>query len=131
MKYVIVFTALLLTMIFAACSKDKGGGGANPYNGYAQGPYAPGYNPYCGQGQIPAVPYNNYYQGQPVQNVNCYNQNQFGGMNPYYMGYGYGYNTIQFVGTCDFRLPGPQCPPGYYCQPIGLASQGVCAGGYY
>lgn len=117
-------------MIFAACSKDKGGGGANPYNnGY--GPYAAGSNPYCGQGQVPAVPYNNYYQGQPVQNVNCYNQNQFSGMNPYYMGYGYGYNTIQFVGTCDFRVPGAQCPPGYYCQPIGLASQGVCAGGYY
>lgn len=137
MKRLTFFAALLISVLFVACSKDKGGGGGQvatttPYQNGAgvPGPYAPGYNN-CGNGQIPTVPYQNYYYGQPLNQTNCIGAHHFQGHNPYFIRYSIGYNLVNFAGTCDFRLSGQLCPPGYRCQPIGLGSQGVCSGGYY
>jgi hypothetical protein len=81
---------------------------------------------------VPGVPYQYYYYGQPLQNnVICLPGHVLQGHNLYFFRYNIGFNLARFAGTCDFRLNGPLCPPGYTCQPIGLGSQGVCSGGYY
>lgn len=105
MKKLIFIFALLIMGVglssgLIACSK-KGGdsSNANPYYnyGYPNGNYA-----YPG-GQNPNGMYPGYPQGYP---------------NGYYP-------QRYFAGSCDLRLQGPGCPPGFQCVPM-MGPFGVC-----
>jgi hypothetical protein len=53
-----------------------------------------------------------------------------GSVPPGYPGYGYpgsypGYYQPMYQGSCDLRLPGMSCPPGFQCVPM-FGPYGAC-----
>lgn len=134
-KLILSFAVIISALSMVACSKDKGGGNANPnYNdGYYgnNGNYGStpndsrcnnmGYAGYSYQGYQQGA-----YYGQQI-GTNCIPQNMYMGGNPYF----FYINAQMYMGTCDTRYAGTSqlCPRGYYCQ-ASYGPIGVCMRGY-